>query len=454
LARWRNFPPPLSPSARAGAWADGSRHLAALGLLCLSCTSGQIGGEVGYGGDATLESLGSCDVVEEVPIDASEPDLPVDLASIIEALDGLEVTETMAWGSEVPASQTLRPESGSGSITVEIRYVEGSARQLEREVSDDAGPLEAAGLGGATTDSALDECLPLLAFDAEISVRTDNGALDDTFETMFVARSAYLATAAFVLEPGKFTGELELDVDGDTRDDFSGGRFELAWADGQLSGRLSGGGSTSGDESVSSEFGLLRFPAGGCTEGHDLPASSTLVASAEDAVSGLEVFALTWPTADTTELSLTHELGHACLMPWGTTTMVVVPTTSQVESTDGGVDGVWDLEGTLSFDEQGEMTGIELGRSEFWAWEPADFAASTGITGIAVGTEWPATFSFQLSDVVGDEFSAQGTLTVLESHPIPCDTAPDAPSDGGGVAPGCAGDELVEIGTATLIQAD
>ena len=67
---------------------------------------------------------------------------------------------------------------------------------------------------------------------------------------------------------------------------------------------------------------------------------------------------------------------------------------------------------------------------------------------------FPVTYTFTVSDDLGDSVAAQGTLSVLESRPIICDTPPDAPTDGGGVAPGCPGDELSEIGTATLTGGD
>jgi len=454
LARWRRSLPPLSPSTPVGARADGPGRLAVLGLLCFSCTSGQIGGEVGHADPTTLETLGTCDVSREVGIsedDLSEDavDAPFDLAALIDELDGFHVASTWAWGETLGERSMIEPPPGSSALEIDIRYVPGSTRLIEREPADLAADAGAA--GAPATDSA-NQCAPLWAFDAEVAVRTENGAIDDTFVVVFVAHSAHLATAAFDLTPGDFSGTFELDADDDGESDLGDTRFALAWADGRLSGQLTAQ-VESGDETSVGSLEVARFPKDGCSYGYDLPADSTLIARAEAALSELALFDLTWPDGTVTELSLLHDFGPSCLAPSSTPPILAVDLTTAAESADGGIDGIWELTASVGFDTGDQAVFVELMRRDPASFEPGQFAAETGITGIPVGSDLAATFILQLSDTPSDAEPAQGSLSVLESRPASCDMTPEEPTDGGGVAPGCAGDELFEIGTATLRSA-
>lgn len=448
MALWRSFPPPLSPSVLVGAWTEGPRRFAALGLLCLSCTTGQTGGQV-VEHDPSFETLAACDIVRHVPVEPDDADLPFDLEALIETVEGSSSTQTLDWGALLPEGNSLTPDPGLHSIEIEIRYVEGSAERVELEVPE-AGGAEPAS-AGASGDNSEVVCPPLLSFGAEITVITDSGAITDTFQATFIAHSAHLATAAFDLVPGEFEGDLTFDLEGESDELLDRARIDLACADGTLSGRISANEEAS---EIVTTLEIGRFPSGGCDEGHDLASSSDFAARAQAAVSAMTELELTWPDGALTELSLAHEYNQACMVPWGTTTGVVLPLASSVSTADGGIDGRWSLTASVTFDDAGEAQWVDVARADVGVIEPGEFVTSTGITGLDVDPEMPATFSFQLSDQLDDELPASGTLTVLESHPAVCDLPPEEPTDGGGVAPGCSGDELVEIGTASLTQAN
>lgn len=409
--------------------------------MASACTSGQIGGEVGYG-DATLETLGVCDVARETTVAPDDAELPFDLGALIAELDGLHAVESLAWGQSLAPSVVLAPEPATSSITVDIEYVAGSARRIDRERPEDLASSETA-----------DECGPLLAFDAKLTISAENGAIDDEFLVVFAAHSPHLATAATDFEPREVDGAFELDLNGDTRDDLQGARLQIAWADGQLSGSLSAHVSAE-DEAVSTALEIARFPSDGCDAGYDLPADSPLTQNAQQTLSALDEFDLTWPDDATTQLTLTHEFGHACLTPWGETTALVLDLTTTAISADGGIDGEWALLASISFDDEDEPTWVDVTRADTSTFEPDEFASETGITGITPSGDARATFTLQLTDDTTDERVADGMVVVFESRPAVCDPAPDEPTGGGGVAPGCAGDQLIEVDTAFLTLAE
>lgn len=445
LARRRRSIPPLSPSTtRPGARSDGRRWRALLGLLCLSCASGQIGGEVGYNADASLETFGSCEAVSEERVDAGDPNLGFDVARLLARLDGASSRTTLAFGQGLPSSFTLTPEPGQSSVRVDIAVVPGSTRQIERAPASD---------GTSTTNAAPDEaddtCAPVLAFDAHVTFTLENGAIDGTFAAVFVASSADWATSAFDVKKDALGDAFTLDYDGEAGSDLDLVRIQLAWVDGQLSGKLVGQVTGQRGE-VSAVIDLAGFPADGCTFGHDLPADSDLTAGARDAVAALEHFELSWPNESTTELSLEHEFGQVCLTPRADVTELTLATTAAARTADGKLDGVWSLAASVDFDQDGNAVSVELERAGALMYDPGAFAEQTGIQGIEVDPAVAATFVLR---VHGDTSPATGTLTVLESRPSACDLPPDEPADvpgAGGVEPGCAGQVLTEVGTATL----
>jgi hypothetical protein len=438
LAHRRKLFPQPSPSALVGARADVLRGFASLGLLCLlgtcvACTSGQIGGEVIYSNPVD-ESFAACEVVSQVPVAADEPGLAFDLDATMAAVHGTRAVETLSWGETLPKSMSITPQAGRGTIQLEIEVIQNSAFELHRR----------AVVGMETAEASV--CSPLLAFDAKVTVVTENTALAGTFAAIFVAQSPHLVTAAFEVVPGAERAMFEVDA-GESA--IGTARFELAWADGRLSGSLSGS-LTSGE--TTSNFELARFPSDGCLDGNDLSPESALVGEAEALVSGLDHFELGWPNGTTTELELTPDFDLACLRST-TPLTVVLPIAYSAETADGGIDGSWDALAVVTFDDEGHAISTEVSRADVAVSLPGEFAADTGITGIAVDDEWPATFRLQLNDQVDDQ-PATGTLTVFESHPAVCESAPDGPTSDGGVTPGCSGEELIELGSASLVLAD
>lgn len=448
MARRHRSIPPLSPSTRLGARAEGLRRLAALGLLCLSCTSGQIGGEVGNSEDATLDIFGSCEAVAEETVAADDAELEIDLDTLQSRLDGLRTSVSLSFGEELPSTFTLTPAPAVSSLDLDIAVVPDSTRRIERAAAEGVASDEES-TSGTSDDQADGDCEPLLAFDATVVLAADNGALEGTFDVVFVASSAHLATAAFDIASKDFGGSFALDYNDEPGNDLTSVRVQLAWADGQLSGTIMGQ-VTSNDGASSSTVDIATFPADGCLFGHDLPAGSTLAQGAKEAASSLDQFDLTWPDGSTTELAMSYELGRACLAPSGDLTAVTFPAATEVLSVDGGIDGVWNLTATVGVDAAGEVTGVHLSRAEMLSYEAGTFEEQTGISGIEVDPEITTSFAVEiLAENSGEP--ATGTITVFESQPASCDTPPpEVPSGGGGVEPGCAGDQLTEVARATL----
>src|SRR6187549_1531564 len=73
LVRRRQFLPLQSPPALVGARSGVVRPLTVLGLLCLSCATGQIGGEVGeHEHNPSIDVYGACEVTDEVPVEPTD----------------------------------------------------------------------------------------------------------------------------------------------------------------------------------------------------------------------------------------------------------------------------------------------------------------------------------------------------------------------------------------------
>jgi len=446
LARWRKLLPPPSPPVPVGARSGVARPLAGLGLLCLACATGQIGGEIDLN-EPSAETFASCTVTAEVPVDLDDPALDFDAESLLHELASVVSHEPLAWGSALPETLVLTPAPGTTTIDIEVAPIDDSLRRLEREAPTGA---EADGneAGSPTKDDVAPDCSPLVAFDADVTLTAENGAFSDTFRAMFVVWSPELVTTAFEVMPGQLDGTFDL---GTASGPASGrGRFELAWADGRLSGNLSG--SVEDGNSVSNAE-LARFPADGCLVGHDLPSTSTLAEKAEETVSALDEFSLEWPEGTSTLLSLSSDFGASCLTSIEPTT-VLLPFRASAVSSDGGVDGEWDLAANVGFDAEGEVAWVEVTRPDLAPVEAEAFAEATGITGISVASTSRVTFNLELSDQVEDAEPAEGALTVFESRAGTCEEIPPDPAPDGSSSPGCSGEELVSIGRAALTSVD
>ena len=445
MARWRKLLPPPSPPAPVGARSGVARPLAGLGLLCLACATGQIGGEIDLS-DPAAESFASCTVTAEVPMDVDDPSLDFDAESLLQELESLVSHEPLAWGSGLPETLVLTPAPGTTTIDVEIAPIDGSLRRLEREVPTATEPAGGSDAGGPATDNAAPNCGPLVAFDADVTLTAENGAFSDTFRAAFVIWSPELVTAAFEVMPGQLQGSFDLGIASGPAN--GQGRFELAWADGRLSGTLSG---SAEDGNSASYAQLARFPAEGCVQGHDLPSTSTLAVRAEETISALDEFSLEWPEGTSTVLALSPDFGASCLTSIEPTT-VLLPFRASAVSSDGGVDGDWDLAANVGFDADGEVAWVEVTRPDLAPVEAGAFVAATGISGISVESAARVTFNLELNDQVEDAEPAEGALTVFESRASACEEPDPAPD--GAASPGCSGEELVPIGSAALTSVD
>ncbi len=440
-----------------------------IGVMSAGCTTGQIGGEVGADEN---DGTDSCEVVGTNSVVGSETtNLGFSANEIIDQVVGTHQTG-LAWAqSESLDELMVTPEAGESAVTLDIVVDDSSARLLDREPRSIVGDGE-----GLTTASAY--CPDTLAFDAAVTITSENGAFDDTFEVTFFARSSLLATATIELHPEQTAGRFDVvpkDDDGDTT---VSSQLQLAIAAGAPSGKIVANVETETEDAIAqAQLIVGTFPdqeEDGCDQGYLLDSDSPTVQAARSAVASLSDFTMTYSDDSSTALTLSHDLGVACLRTNDAESRIAFKTVTAAQAEDGSIDGTWQLDASVTFAGLEEPHQVEVFRHDYLlnTYAPGTFAEQSGITAIGIDEDLEGSFSFSVSDELDDDISATGELTVMEITPVNCNETQDgeqgsgssgaasgadggadplAPPEEGGGGGGCHGDSIVrEVGGATL----
>lgn len=430
---------------------------ACLALIC-GCNAGQIGGEVTEPSDpdgTEGTTSGSCEEGEITPVVAGEqtalgfdPERAIDL---VEA----EHEAALVWGvSNGAATVELTPAAGESRITVTVTPDPSSLRLVE--LHQKASSSGAESLLGESSQGCEDE----LRFDATVEVKTDNGALDDVFETTFAARSANRATAAIPVTPGENAGSFDVVVLSPEGAEAQQTALSLSFTPGGFSGTLAGIiSNTDGEVASAAAVTYGRFPAETCEIGALVGLQSDLAVRAAAVLDGLRHFDLVWESGQATELSLTHSIEKACLDLGllGTGETVIVQTQTSASTADGRIHGTWALEAQVSLGVDGSATDVALLRQAYLAdtYSADEFETETGISGVALPAGSNGTFSFNVTRVLEPEAAAIGTFMTHQVVPADCSSQePVELPEGGATAPGCAGSTVIDLESASLTGTD
>jgi hypothetical protein len=439
----------------------------ALGLLVLSsgCGKGQMGGEVGNGGEA---DGGDCEDGEEVPVEPDEvvDSLEFDLATLLDVIEG-EHTAPLDWYPEplFSGQVSVEPAPSETSLALRIEPLVDTGRLLQRSPESQGDGSEDGGL--ANEQGSAQMCSDRLLVDARVTITSENGALDEETVATFWSSDGIVAHAEIPIEPGASEGSFAVDVSevGDNARAVQTS-LKLSVAFGAVSGTLSGLVETR-DDDVAMAGGLTyaRFPLDDpCPYGVALPEDAEVRAKAQALLSQHEVFDWTWSgQTDSQELSIVTSLLQVCYEEnqYPGEPQLKANVESSVTLADGSIDGTWPLDAFITTDASGEVTSIDVVRNGYMGLgvSPANFAEETGIEHSTSEADL-LSFSFGFSVHAAQGEPGGGEFTLLElttpecldaaSDPDP-EQEPEGDEEQGGGSPGCQGIEAEESKNATFV---
>lgn len=415
----------------------------------VACTGSQLGGDIGVdGGDGHEANDDGCITKGETPLTPGEvSSLGFSAEEVIGDLNGTHTVE-LSWASAETEQATVTPAQGLGELTIEISAIADSAVLEDRAKNEDDCS------GVCPLIDVAESCGDRMAFEADVHLRSDNGALDEEIRVTFYAGNAQVAHASAELDPRKLGGTAAVEP-ADPEQKVTRLFLELALVAGAASGHISALlESNDGQVASASLVELGHFPVETCEFGYYVPKDSALVTEAEAALAELDQFTFALPGREATGLSLEHVVGEACFIENDfEPPRLVLFTETKASTEDEGINGKWALEAYFGYDEAGEIHSVELLRQAYLtlAVPGAEFASSSGISAVSVDPMLNATFSFSVSDDLTDGSVASGELTLIEIGAAPeCSTEPEQ-TDEGGSAPGCDGPPSEELATATIM---
>lgn len=437
-------------------------------FFLVGCAQGQTGGEIGATTSNTdgEGAWGRCEEGESAPV---EPDQALDgldfrLEDLIGLVEGEHET-SMAWNSSGPIFSgkvvvTPAAELTDLEITVTPRAETGRVQDFEQADSD--------GSEGPAVDIEEPACSDRLSLEADVIIRSSNGALDEQFVATFWTTDGIVAHADVPIDASAVRGSFAVDVSG------MGDKAELRQTDlrlglafGSMNGTLSGMVVTNdGEAAVAGGFEFAKFPAENpCESGFALQQDAPVRAEIEELLSQYESYDFTWTgRPPSQELSIETTLGAVCYMAqqyYPGEPQLQAKVESRVKLEDGSIDGTWALDAFVTYESDGEVAQVQVVRNNYLAetFAPGAFAEEAGISGISSDADG-LTFSFGfVLDAAG---TANGELTVMELTVPDCVTSGAAGDneeiegesgsevDGSG-SPGCQGTEATEIENATFV---
>lgn len=418
-------------------------------------------GEVGTG------SLGGgyCEADERV-LDGTSADTTLGFsAADILAFAAGSHEEAIRWHDSFIA--TLGPEKGEHRVTVTLSHDDGEVRLMTPKT--DAG-------NGTGIEPAIDigtpngGCQPWLEIDVKVTIKTDGGALDESFDATLRSRNALFATlftapdpdhlgGAFapeeILEPGFKLVQLDLSI-GFTPFGVSGsfdGVFEMRTDDSV--GAAAGGGAPFAD------FGRTGCKYNSFAVGWDDMVEGASAQDVLDLVESAHDLAVDWSddTSSTATLAFTPANDGACVllddMSFGDATFVV-DGQLVLTSADGRVMATWKASARGELGDSGEIDQVQLLLDNNG---PQNTDLSQSIPGADLSGYDSSGFDFMLT-ISGQD--AMGELSVTGYKFADCASEPQAPpppdamsgsggTDSGGSepsaggSPGCRGADRFDV---------
>jgi hypothetical protein len=327
----------------------------------------------------------------------------------------------------------VQPESGTSGITVVITRGSGGARYVTAAVAT-------SGSGGALEGSL--GCPDRVEIDVNVELSTDGGALAETFNGTLTAHNPWAVTLSLPFDLEQLGGTLDVSVPG--LDDLELTQFSVEAVfgpDGLFMGTIGGVVQVDDGQFVSvGKLELARWGNSPC-ESSEVPVAvnadaggpfpSDLLATINDA----NPVSMTWRDGSHTDLTfeVTTDQNYACLQQPPLDSLLLLPATAHVTTSDGRVDTNLAVDVSGYLDDANRLDRIDLNaRGNVVA--AAEFQSVFGITGIdTMGQQNVGVLLTSTYDVAGAA-APTGTLDVVGTVPVECDTTP---MPGAMSAPGC-----------------
>lgn len=394
---------------------------------------------------------GACDSTRDtIELDAVSP-LGFSAADVV-ALAGGTHTETLAWLENEIASS-----SGGEPTEVEVRLeFDGEARFVDRKPKQNTGEeLDEAGPGIALEST----CHDRLELEATLTLKTADGALDETLPVIVWSETERLAHAHFNLDADALAGSLEVSVEAPPGFEPDGPPklgFDVRIADVGFAGSIGVQATFQSDDAVvAGAVGpIAQWPEDNpCQTGFPVPAAeSSSVQQALDAFNGRGPLALEYePEAEPSELSyaLSVTTGTVCEELDGAGAgELTFEGSLELTSADATIDTTLPVEITTGL-EQGELYFVQASMAES-SEEPNQLLESLGIQ---------ASVDFSGYDYGQVFFSAslyggllEGSLSARGADEADCVKNPPEPEPDGMGVPGCRGTDFYDLWVARFSE--
>jgi hypothetical protein len=422
-------------------------------------------GEAGTGGAGGLATgnggSGNCHVVSatEIAPDA-DTGLSFKASDVLAFVEGTR-TEKLTWNPQELFE--YGPESGQHTLTLEITR-KGAPRFTH--YAPDAGPfgeiaLVGDGVGGGGV------CSDAIEIDVQVHMKSDQGALDETFESTIVARNDKAVSIYRRLEDDEINGSFTV-----TNVSLPNARLIQLTVSIQLTeygtqGTFTGTLEQRFEDAAGGGFGanapLARWGLGDCLyRGAAVPMSAKagpfsgddLLALLNRGANATVTFDGSAPSSATLTFMPASE--RACVVLEGNgATMggvgtVYIQTALRIQSADGRIDGTWPLEVTALPDASGQIDQAQISfDNDRQAWGSG--FAQYGIQGF--DTSGFDNVSAQLKMIASAQRALRGDLTITGYKNAPCSTMVVMLPGGGMGVPGCAGATATPLGHALITAA-
>jgi hypothetical protein len=436
------------------------------GLFCLcACGDGTSTGNPtteppgNLGGGETAGGSANCKVTSatELGLDA-ESALGFTANDVLAFVEGTH-EETLRWYPQDGFSYA--PESGEHALTVQITR-DGAPRftKYTRASNGSLGEIALAGVDG-------EPCSDAIEIDVEVLVKTDQGALDETFPATLIVRNDKAVSIYHRFKEDKAQGSFVV-----TNVNLANARVvQLALSiqltrysmQGNFTGIVEqrlGEGPTAGVSAGSSRNPIASWGAQDCSyHGTPVPRSAAV-----DGVSGDDALALVNRTRNATvtfsggaaskaTLSFSALSEHACAVlddgyaSFGGAGSIYLRATLRIQSEDGRIDGTWQVGLTAKRGESGALSEVQVTFDDAQIAQPGSLVARYGIHGIDESRF--DNVSANLTLKASPEATLDGELAVTGFTNTPCMPVVTMGPNGGGSS-GCPGAQQTAAALARI----
>jgi len=363
-------------------------------------------------------------------------------------------TETLVWLENEIASS-----SGVGSTEVEVRLELGdSARFVDRSPK----PSENNGQEGGPDIAYESSCNDRLELDATLTLKTADGALDESVPVVVWAETERLVHVNFSLDADEVTGSLEVTVEPPPGFEAEGPPqlgFDIQIADVGFVGSIGVTGTYSGNGGVAAGGGgpIAQWPENNpCDFGFPVATEdSESVQQALDAFNGRGPLTLEYePEAPASDLSysLSADSDTVCEALDGEGAGELAFTGElELTSSDGTIEAKLPVQVSTGLD-GGELyfVSVSMVESSESSGEPDQMLETLGIhqsvdfSGYDYGQVWLS------AQVYGG--ALEGTLSARGAEVPDCLTNPPEPDPNGMGSPGCQGTDFIELWVARFAE--